>query len=323
LAIGLRLVRSHFTALIATAAVLTTSALTAPAVARFQDATPATPLTGVYIVSIGEDDLPAELADGSTLVGLWNLTFKPDGTYSLARQDVGEVVTGTFEAGPATLTITAWDGIIGCEIAAGSGAPATYAWRQTDDLLTLTPIDESCVERLTLLTTRALGRSEACAPRSPSVDDPFVIAEGGATPVAAPTPASGVAAQEGYGEGADVEEAIDGLLRQASGCWASANVDGFMSLHSQGVTGQLAMMGPAEDFTRELRTFMESPLGFERIGEVNLVDPDHAWAYVEIDLGGEPNPQRVNFVLEQGEWLFDSFFLFGPPSPGGPVGITP
>jgi hypothetical protein len=64
-------------------------------------------------------------------------------------------------------------------------------------------------------------------------------------------------------------------------------------------------------------------LTLKRIGEVTLDDPDHAWAYVEVNLSGQPNPQRVNFVQENGTWLFDSFVLFGPPTPSGPVPTGP
>jgi hypothetical protein len=68
---------------------------------------------------------------------------------------------------------------------------------------------------------------------------------------------------------------------------------------------------------------MATPVSFERIGSVNLIDPDHAWAYVEVTLGGDPLPQRVDFVFEDGVWLFDTFFLFGPPTPTGPIDVEP
>ena len=66
----------------------------------------------------------------------------------------------------------------------------------------------------------------------------------------------------------------------------------------------------------DLRMFMQTPVSFERIGNVELTDPTHASAYVEITFGGEPIPQRFDFALQDGVWLFDTFFLFGPsPSP--------
>jgi hypothetical protein len=231
------------------------------------------------------------------------------------------VATGTFTSGPATLSFEAWHGLVGCDVPGEDGAVATYAWRQSDDRLALTAIDDACAERLTLLTSRPLGSLDACTTESLETFDPFAAAAG--TPSAEPTPASGVAAQEGYGEGADVEGEIDSLLRTANGCWATADPDSFMGLHSQGLRGQIAMMGPPEDFTRELREFMEAPLTLERISAVTLDDPDHAWAYVEVNLGDQPNPQRMNFVQEDGVWRLDSFFLLGPPTPSGPIRLSP
>jgi hypothetical protein len=34
-------------------------------------------------------------------------------------------------------------------------------------------------------------------------------------------------------------------------------------------------------------------------------------------------PQRFDFAFENGVWLFDTFFLFGPPIPAGPAAVTP
>jgi hypothetical protein len=64
-------------------------------------------------------------------------------------------------------------------------------------------------------------------------------------------------------------------------------------------------------------------LSFERIGPVNLIDPEHSWAYVEVSLAGDPIPQRIDFVFENGSWLFDTFFLFGPPGAEEPLVVEP
>jgi len=305
---------------------LTTVALVMPALAFFQDDQESQPLSGVFTVTIAKGDIPPNLAGGPALAGLWNATFSGDGSFSLARQDVGEVVTGNFEAAEATLTFNEWSGLVGCDIAADSGEPATYAWSQTEDRLTLTPITDSCIERLTLLTTRPLGGFEACAVSPQSLIDPFATNMAPvalATPVATAEIGTGVAAQEGLSEGADAEEAIDSLLRQANGCWATGDPTRFLALHSNQVVAEIAFVGPVEEFARELRLFMATPLSFERIGPVNLIDPEHAWAYVEVTLGGDPVPQRIDFVFENGTWLFDTFFLFGPSTPGGPAGGPP
>lgn len=304
-------------------ALLISAVVAFPALAMFQDDGETQPLRGVFTVTITRTDIPINLAGGPALTGLWNMTFDGDGTFSLARQDVGPIVNGTFEAGEATLSFNEWNGIVGCPVSSES-EPATYAWRQTDDTLTLTPISDTCTERLTLLTTRSLGGFEACVVTPRSVTDPFAADVSLATPVAMPTaPATGVAAQEGLSEGADAEEAIDSLLRQANGCWATGDPTRFMALHSLRVIDEISFIGPFNEFARELRLLMSTPVAFERIGPVNLIDPDHAWAYVEVTLGGDPLPQRVDFVFENGAWLFDTFFLFGPPTPTGPVDVEP
>ena len=91
---------------------------------------------------------------------------------------------------------------------------------------------------------------------------------------------TGVAAQEGLSEGADAEDAIDSLLRQANGCWATGDPTRFLALHSDEVIAQIALVGPIEEFARQLRLFMATPLSFERIGPVNLIDrsmPGPTW----------------------------------------------
>jgi hypothetical protein len=315
---------------IAVVAVLTTALFTLPAFAFFQSAPADQPLTGVFTVTISKEDVPSSLPGGPALIGLWNLTLNGDGTYSLARQDVGQVVNGKFEAGPATLSFDEWNGIVGCTITSDNDEPATYAWRKAEDTLTLTPIADSCTERLILLTTRTLGGFEACSVAPRSLTDPFAPGAPAeedqlATPTAEPIQGTGVAAQEGLDEGADAQEAIDNLLRQANGCWATGDPGRFLALHSDEVIQEIAFGGPLETFVRELRLFMSTTLSMKRIGDVNLTDPEHAWAYVEITLGGETQPQRIDFVFENGTWLFDTFFLFGPsgPTPPAEVGIAP
>src|SRR5215204_4842996 len=82
---------------------LTMVALAMPTRALFQEDQDSQPLSGVFTVTIARDDIPPNLAGGPALAGLWNVTFSGDGSFSLARQDVGEVVTGKFEAAAATL----------------------------------------------------------------------------------------------------------------------------------------------------------------------------------------------------------------------------
>src|ERR687893_2121538 len=108
-------------AIAALVSLLATLALVMPVLALFQDEEESQPLSGVFTVTIGREDIPPNLAGGPALAGLWNVTFSGDGSFSLARQDVGEIVTGRFEAAAATLTFNEWSGLGGGDIAADSG----------------------------------------------------------------------------------------------------------------------------------------------------------------------------------------------------------
>ena len=307
-----------------------------PAPATGQDQPPPE-LQGSFTVTIGKDDLPPGLAGGPALIGLWTLTFNPDGTYVVARQDVGTLASGTYTVSGATLTFNDWQGILACGAASGAanaaeGAEATYAWRVEGDVLTLTPIQETCAERRILFTTRSLGGYEPCATEPLAAllpgggfDDRQApaatpVSEPQATPLATP----GVAVQEGLAEQPGVppggpEEAIDALLRQATGCWATGDPARFLPLHSQRVIDELEQFAPLPEVANDLRMLMATPVSFERIGVVEMTDPTHAVAYVEVTFGGEEIPQRFDFVYENGVWLFDSFFLFGPADGPPPV----
>lgn len=284
-------------------------------------------LEGVFSVAIGEGDLPSGLAGSPALVGLWNLTLNADGTYTIARQDVGAVVSGRFSAVGETLTFEDWDGLIACANAEGESG-ATYAWRLTEDVLTLTPISDVCTDRTLLLSTRTLGSFESCATvplalpeepgQAPGMEAPGPSPSGpatGETPGATPTIPFPV--EEGVPAGAEVEAAIDALLRQATGCWATGNPARFLPLHSEATLATFAAF-PA--LINDVALFMATPVSFERIGGVNELAPDRAWAYVEITFGGEAIPQRLDFVREGDAWLFDYIFLLGPaPPPASPL----
>ncbi|HEU0116335.1 MAG TPA: hypothetical protein VFQ80_16720, partial [Thermomicrobiales bacterium] len=280
-------------------------------------------LLGIFTVSIGESDLPDSLPGGPALVGLWTVAFKGNGTYAVARQDVGTVVTGTFAVEGSTITFNDWTGLIGCQTPQPTETAATYGWQKQNDNLTLTAITDACTARRILFTTRAFASYQACAtvplygPGAPPVSSTPRPITG---PVGTPVPnLSSVAQQEGVEQGASVEDAIDALLRQATGCWATQDPARFLPLHSTAVFQQLATIEPLPQIAQELKTFMSTPVSFERIGRINTIDQTHVWAYVEITFGGEAIPQRIDFAFENGQWLFDTFFLFGPPPPAVPT----
>ena len=283
-------------------------------------------LLGVFSVGIGEVDLPPGLPGAPALVGLWNLSLEPDGTYTIARQDVGVVAGGAYSISGETLTFDDWSGVISCMDGNGDSG-ATYAWRLDEDVLTLTPIAESCRDRRILFGTRTLGSFDACV-TAPMMLPSAPPAEPGASAVgemvapalsltvaAQATPgATPVASADAVAMPADsqVEQAISALLRQATGCWATGDPARFLPLHGQAV---LVDFIDFPNLISDLQLFMATPVSFELIGGVNMVGPSSAWAYVEITFGGEALPQRLDFVYEEGAWLLNTFFLFGPTDP--------
>jgi hypothetical protein len=287
------------------------AAIAYPATSSAQDDQQPLDLSGVFTVTIDEIDIPRDLADGPTLNGVWSIDFGGDGVLSLSRLDAGQVASGHFSAGDTTVTFDDWNGLVGCVIANEHGEPPTYGWRRTESALILTPIRDSCRERLTLLATRPLGSDEACvAPAERAIDSPIIAAgdpEVPGTPGAVAPPVSGVAAQEGLSDSAKAEAAVDGLLGQANGCWATGDAQSFLALHSDDIVQELVFMAPPDVIVSGLRRLMMAPATFDRIGDVTLGDPDHAWTYVELTYDEEPLPLRVDFVNQDGDWLFDTY----------------
>ena len=298
-----------------------------PPAALAQDNQQPQPLEGVFTVTIDAVDVPAGLSDGPALAGVWSIDLGGDGDFSLYRLDVGQVASGRFETGDTTITFNEWNGIIGCIIGDGGDDEATYGWRRSESSLILTPIRESCPVRMTLLATRPLGSEEACVAPAQSVIDPSIVAAGDrgvvGTPSAGVPQASGVAAQEGLSEVAKAEAAIDGLLGQANGCWATGDAQSFLALHSDNVIQQLVFMAPPDLLVSRLRQLMRAPASFDRIGDVILADPDHAWTYVELTYDADPLPQRVDFVNQDGTWLFDTYLPLTLSQPVTDVNVQP
>lgn len=277
-------------------------------------------LAGVFTVTIAKPDIPQNLADGPALEGIWSLDFGSDGAFSIVRLDVGQIASGTYEAGATTVTFSEWEGLIGCTIGKDDGG-AIYSWRRSESALTLTPIREACTERITLLSTRPLGSNEACAGSPEPGTAPSISSAGDTilpgTPAAEVPPVSGVAAQEGLSDAAETELAVDGLLGQANGCWATGDPQSFLALHTDAVVQQLVFAAPPDVVVSQLGQAMRNPASFERIGDVNVSGSDQAWAYVQFSYAGQSQSLRVDFVNDHGHWLFDTYIpmaLFSPPS---------
>ena len=285
--------------------------------------------SGVYSVTIGRADLPQGLAGGPALIGQWTLTLKDDGTYEVARQDVGVVASGAYEVTGATLNFADWAGIVcGGGEEAEDGGGASYAWETAGDELRLTPIQETCGERRILLATRPLGSFAACTtqplrfdadapggsgPAGTPVSDPSFDPNNPVGPPAAATPAA--AAAEGAPAGDEVAAALETLLAEATACWGTGDPARFLPLHGQEVISVLLAPlpgSPPDAFLEQLRSLMAAPVSFELIGDVTQPDPATASAYVEITFDGAPIPQRLDFVRENGAWLFAFPFFLGP-----------
>lgn len=280
-------------------------------------------IAGTFTVSIGRDDLQPGIPGQAALLGLWTITFDADGAYAVARQDVGTIVNGSYETDGDLVTFNDWQGLLGCGGPTASDPSATYRWDRDGETLRLTVVEDGCSDRRVLLTTRAFGSFQACTtPPLPGFSGGASIpGPAAATPVAS---SAGVGAQEGRPADAEAQAAIDALLREATGCWATGEPGRFLALHTDEALSGLAAFGPMVDFAQQLRLFMTTPIEFRRIGDITMTDPDHAWAYVEITLGGDALPQRLEFAYEDGTWLFDMFFLLGTEttapttSPGAP-----
>jgi hypothetical protein len=264
---------------------------------------------GIFDVTLTKDDVPTSLPGGPDLIGQWHIEFDDDGTYTFERADVGVVVSGEYTTTGATVTLTDGAGVLACGGADAESGEATYAFKVESDTLTLSPIEEKCDLRRVLLSTRELGGSATCD-TAPSAAD--------ATPDTVGTPESAV--DEGTPQPVDkdqsatdqsaVEQAIDDLLLQATGCWSTGDPDQFLPLHSKDVLDEIASQGPLDEFTSQLADVMTTPLTFERVGNIKFTDDTHATAYVVVKLGEDELPLRFKFVVEDGRWLLDSFFLF-------------
>jgi len=283
-----------------------------PGLAGAQDETPESP-AGVFNLTVSRGDIPPEMAGGPELIGQWRIEFVDDGTYNLGRLDVGVLVSGSFEVEGATVTLVDEAGLLAC----GGGqdeelATATYAWELDNETLRLTPIEERCETRRLLLSTRSLGGFATCDTDASDLDAVMPGTEASpSAPRSTQDDATPVASPEGD-DGQDslaVENEIDELLAQASGCWATGDPTRFLPLHSEAVLNELAAFGPPDQLLTQLATFMATPLTFERVGDIEFTDATHASAYVVLKFGQDEVPLRFQFVLENGRWLLDFFFI--------------
>jgi hypothetical protein len=290
-------------------------------------------LAGAYAVSITEEDVPLSLIGSATLRGAWIVSFNDDGSYGIERQDVGQVVAGSYEVAGDEVTITDESGLLSCgnlQPIGDTQPVATYSWQKTGDLLQLEPSDEGCSTRQVLLATRALAPFVACRTvavelsdgvTGPVEDDDSGLGRGldalrqgddaAATPGSAessPTAgADGTPAPVNIGIASDPEEAIADLVGQLNACWATGDPARVLPLFSQSFLEDFAGDGGAslEDLAGQLRQLQTATIAWELAGDIEA-DGDEATAVVASTIGGEETLQTFTFVRDEEGWRLDN-----------------
>jgi len=295
-------------------------------------------LAGQYTVAISSDELPTDLPGGPSLTGRWRVTFGDDGTYSLFRTDIGEVVSGSYTLEGEQLTVTDEAGLLSCANLDGTAsgdvtvATATYSWNFEGEDLVLLPIEEECRTREVLLSIRPLALFVACLVE-PLALGPIASPVGEGTPglEATPIASPNVTAESGGLAGAlresgtpiseDVrlgdhiasgpEAAIDDLLAQLTACWVTGDPARILPLFADAFLEELIdTIGPEatiEDVVEIFTQFMSAPVTWERAGALEFDGPTRAQAVVIIRLGAEEQFQRFQFVFNDGQWRLADF----------------
>ncbi|MCC6944570.1 MAG: hypothetical protein IT335_08325 [Thermomicrobiales bacterium] len=290
-------------------------------------------IVGQYAVAIVRGDVPTDLPDGYNYVGKWIIDFNDDGTYTARRQDVGLLVSGSWEASGDVVTITDDVGLVSCtnptavtipgdDITAGS-----YTWSRNGDNLQLIPQEDGCGGRVLLLSTHILGPYVPCTVDPIDLSDEAVDETGDVLPVGSPeaivaevlTPddpggstrggstGSSQSTQDATAEpeldAAAVAAEIDTLLGQMTSCWSTGDPDLWMALLS--AEFRELLIGSDPDFLTTIQAAMAVPIIWERAGAVEVESPTTASAIVRTTVDQEQDFQRFAFVLEDGEWRWD------------------
>lgn len=305
-------------------------ALGSPFGAAGQNGNDRNSITGDYSVAITNEDVPADLAGGPSLIGKWRISFGEDGAYTVRRQDVGDLVTGTYEVDGDQVTLTDEGGILSCASVpspTGTAATATYAWDRVGEGLTLTPVEEGCAPRRLLLTTRDLSAFVACltsgdrgtgasgttAEPTPEENDPLDAITEEIEAVATPgdDDTEDEEATQGEPDPDNPEAAIDQLLGQLTACWASGDPANVLPLFSEDLRRDLtASLGPdstEEDLIDTFTPFLAVPITWERAGDLEMDGDDRASAVVAVRIDVEEEFQTLEFVVEDGVWRLATF----------------
>jgi hypothetical protein len=276
-------------------------------------------LIGDYTVSITDESIPQDIANGESVVGRWRISFGADGSYEGARLDLGEVlVRGTYSVDGDKVTITDQEGLVSCSNEFMRGPQAedvsvgVYQFDLDADGLTLIPDVDNCALRLVLLSTNTMVPFIACttepielASTGGANNDPGARGPGpqsGEEATAEASPATEPAVTPIADEDLTTEDQIDNLLAQMTACWATGDPGRFLALWSEDFRTQFLEDETALD---SLRAAMQVPLSWERAGDVRMDGDDRAEAVVRSTTLDEEEFVRFLFVLENGAWLWD------------------
>jgi hypothetical protein len=291
--------------------------------ARAQDDT----LAGDFTVSITNEAVPQDIADGATIIGRWRISFNQDGSYEGERLDLGVLVRGSYTVDGDQVTITDEEGVVSCSnanMAAGGVedvSTGTYQFELDSNSLKLTPVDEPCALRRVLLSTTELIPFVACVTepidltsasaggnnpgeRGQGFSPGDVQAVDEASPTAEPVanPTEEVTEQATPESELSNEEQIDNLLSQMTACWATGEPERFLALWSDDLRGQFLQDETALD---SLRAAMQVPFEWERAGDLRMDGDDRAEAVVRQTTLDQEEFARFSFVFEHGGWRWD------------------
>jgi hypothetical protein len=259
---------------------------------------------GDWSVTVTPGDAKDDVANSDMLVGLWRLTFGEGGVYTAERNDLGVLISGTWEIDGDELTVTDEAGLMSCSEAGNSGDGtldvATGIYRvveDEDDAFRLEVVEDGCRLRVVLLTASSL--------------TPFVPC---------PVVSTGLAALDGAGqtvyEPADgaldgtIDEQIDRFLDELTACWATGDPARFLPLLTDEYQVAFLSAGTDEEEdpsrqARALATAMGIEFTFTRAGDIREVREDEATCIVRTVIGGQESLGRYRFVFIEGAWYWD------------------
>ena len=280
-------------------AVALASSLAGTQVAAQSDAA----LPGDWSISVTTGDAKDDVPNSDMLVGVWHLAFAADGVYTAERNDLGVLISGTWDLADDVLTIVDEAGLLSCSEAGNTGdesldvATGAYRLVEDDDATRLEVIDDGCGLRVVLMTAGALTPFVPCPVVSTGLD----ALTGAGTTIY--TPAIDAVA-------GPVEEQIDRFLGELTACWATGDPDRFLPLLTNEYQPQFLSAGTdeSEDASRQARalsTAMGIEFTFTRAGDVREVREGEATCIVRTVIGGQEALQRFRFLLVDGAWFWD------------------